>query len=418
MKKLNSLEDSNVGKITITELAKLAGVSKATIYNYQKLGLLPPPIKLGLNLSGYDHTHLSRLKQIASLKNSKKLSLTKIKRALEQNKHVASASYREEAEALISNIEAEKREVKAIKNEENRLEIIDAAIALFSRNGYEKTTIESIADMLHVAKSTIYLYFSSKEELFAECIERLTYVAVPKESWDEIKNEKDPVERLVKRGTAFHLAFPNYKGILTMAKAALGRDNEAIGQKAKDTLILMTRPIVSDLRRGMAMGKFRKIDEDLVAHLILGMGEALSYLLMIEPHYDLRNAVDGMFDLLKRGIQMESESQTERPATSPHIGRITDTNGVATRVSGIRFNGNSRLKVMLGQAKVKIDLGKIAGLDCLQGEARLTVEIKGWDGSAQIAEVDGATVVSGDIPIGEFAIELKDISFIAFDRVS
>jgi AcrR family transcriptional regulator len=416
MKKPPSQDDSTIGKITITELAKLAGVSKATIYNYQKFGLLPAPLKLGLNLSGYDHTHLSRLKQISSLKNEKRLSLSKIKRALEQNKYGSSPSYQEEAEALISNIEAEKREVRAQKNEENRLEIIDAAIRLFSQNGYEKTTIESIADLLHVAKSTIYLYFESKEELFAECIERLTFVAVPKESWDDIKQEKDPLTRLIKRGTAFQLAFPNYKGILTMAKAALGRDNEKISQKARDTLILMTRPIISDLRRGIASGKFRNVDEELTAHLILAMGEGLAYLMMIKPQYEYRPAIDTMFDLLKYGIQKDADLVIEQPVGGSSISRITDTNGTTTQVSNIKFNASHRLEVMLGQAKVRIDLAKIASLTCLKGEANFLLEIKGWDGNPQLAVVDGSTQVSGDIPIGEFAIALQDVANIVFEK--
>ncbi len=53
--------------------------------------------------------------------------------------------------------------------EEARNRIITAAHAAFSEKGYDQTTMEDIANRIGVSKGALYLYFSSKEELFA-CI--------------------------------------------------------------------------------------------------------------------------------------------------------------------------------------------------------------------------------------------------------
>ena len=44
--------------------------------------------------------------------------------------------------------------------------IVDAALATFSKNGYDRTRMDDIADVANVSKGTLYLYFKNKEELF------------------------------------------------------------------------------------------------------------------------------------------------------------------------------------------------------------------------------------------------------------
>lgn len=45
--------------------------------------------------------------------------------------------------------------------------ILEAADALFSANGFDKTTVDEIAKKAEYSKPTVYAYFSSKEEIFA-----------------------------------------------------------------------------------------------------------------------------------------------------------------------------------------------------------------------------------------------------------
>ncbi len=52
-----------------------------------------------------------------------------------------------------------------------RERILEAAIELFNRWGFTKTSLDEIARAAHIAKSTIYYYFPSKENLFIVAIE-------------------------------------------------------------------------------------------------------------------------------------------------------------------------------------------------------------------------------------------------------
>jgi AcrR family transcriptional regulator len=52
-------------------------------------------------------------------------------------------------------------------------EILEAAFAEFSRNGYAMTTLDHIAERAGVTKGTIYVYFESKEHLFISVVRQL-----------------------------------------------------------------------------------------------------------------------------------------------------------------------------------------------------------------------------------------------------
>ena len=48
--------------------------------------------------------------------------------------------------------------------------ILQAAIKVFSRKGYDRTNMEEIAEEAELSKGIIYYYFASKEELFKELV--------------------------------------------------------------------------------------------------------------------------------------------------------------------------------------------------------------------------------------------------------
>lgn len=60
---------------------------------------------------------------------------------------------------------------KRSKNEAKRQQILDAAISLFTEQGYAATSMDHIAKNADVSKQTVYSHFGSKDELFSASIE-------------------------------------------------------------------------------------------------------------------------------------------------------------------------------------------------------------------------------------------------------
>jgi AcrR family transcriptional regulator len=61
-------------------------------------------------------------------------------------------------------------ERRAREKEQRRLEILEAAREVFSTKGIAEATVEDVAAAAELGKGTIYLYFSSKEEILAHLL--------------------------------------------------------------------------------------------------------------------------------------------------------------------------------------------------------------------------------------------------------
>ncbi len=57
-------------------------------------------------------------------------------------------------------------------NDDVRKALLTAAIGIFARYGYQKTTVDDLAKAAGKGKSTFYYYYKSKEEIFRDVIEK------------------------------------------------------------------------------------------------------------------------------------------------------------------------------------------------------------------------------------------------------
>ncbi len=61
-----------------------------------------------------------------------------------------------------------KRLPRAVREQQ----MLDAAVQMFSVNGYHETSMDGIAAAAEISKPMLYLYYGSKEELFSACLSR------------------------------------------------------------------------------------------------------------------------------------------------------------------------------------------------------------------------------------------------------
>ena len=59
-------------------------------------------------------------------------------------------------------------------------EIIEAALELFVTNGFNGTRLDDVARLAGISKGTLYLYFSSKEDLFRAVVQQIIIPEVEK----------------------------------------------------------------------------------------------------------------------------------------------------------------------------------------------------------------------------------------------
>ncbi|MCX6304248.1 MAG: TetR/AcrR family transcriptional regulator [Bacteroidetes bacterium] len=82
-----------------------------------------------------------------------------------------------------------------IKKEEIQSKILQAAQEVFTKYGYGKTTMDDIAKAMGKGKSTIYYYFTSKEDIFKAVVEK-EFLLMKTTILTEIAAKEDPREQL------------------------------------------------------------------------------------------------------------------------------------------------------------------------------------------------------------------------------
>ena len=61
-----------------------------------------------------------------------------------------------------------------VEHDKRKREILDKALDVFIEEGYEDATFQKIADKCGITRTTLYIYFKNKREIFLWSIKQLT----------------------------------------------------------------------------------------------------------------------------------------------------------------------------------------------------------------------------------------------------
>lgn len=152
--------------------------------------------------------------------------------------------------------------------------ILDTALDLFVQKGYLDTKIIDIANAAGIGKGTIYEYFSSKEELFAELLQ--THVLEPYSGMEEeITSGNVPCSEQIKRYILFDTRmakrFGNGKNFIDQLF------DESLMSQCPDLKKILRRlmhyrlsTLSSIIERGIERGEFAPVDSRSAAFSIMG----------------------------------------------------------------------------------------------------------------------------------------------------
>ena len=88
--------------------------------------------------------------------------------------------------------------MRIVKNpDERKQEILDAAIKVFARKGYEKTSISDIAKEIGISQGLCYRYFPSKEDMYDAGIDEYATYIVNKNVWTAADSELTVKEQIL-----------------------------------------------------------------------------------------------------------------------------------------------------------------------------------------------------------------------------
>ena len=190
-----------------------------------------------------------------------------------------------------------------VVKEEVRDYIVGVARRIFTRNGFKKTTMEEIAAACRKGKSSIYYYFTSKEEIFRAVVEKEA---------DELKERLDRTlqkDDLVMDRLKAYILFRLYRvRSLENFYAALNEEDlshmDFILQIRRNFDMEERRLVRDILENGMQDGTFQLSSSEIGAIAISTMMKGLELpLLLSEEHKtDREELLEDLMRVLFYGI--------------------------------------------------------------------------------------------------------------------
>ena len=186
-----------------------------------------------------------------------------------------------------------------------RESIIQAAIEVFSKKGFQAAGISEIAQRAGVADGTIYQYFKNKEDLF---------FSIPIEKTNEFRSKVklhlkgisgalNKIRKFVWYFLYFFKTNPEY-GRLLMLEMRVNKS--FVKTETYDFLKQSVSSVLEIIEEGQKEGVIRKdVDIYLLRHLILGILEHMvTRWLLKEGKYDLLGHHQGVSRLLIEGLRL------------------------------------------------------------------------------------------------------------------
>jgi TetR/AcrR family transcriptional regulator len=146
--------------------------------------------------------------------------------------------------------------------EQRRRQLVVEAMKAFGSRGFERTSLDTVAEAAGVRKQTLLYYFASKEDLFEACVDELAsqlsrtleeVLVGPEEGWAR-------VESIIR--SVFDLAESTPELPLFAREGA--RHSPDVVRRVADQLEPLRKRALNFLERGMEDGLFRTQDPGLL----------------------------------------------------------------------------------------------------------------------------------------------------------
>jgi len=192
----------------------------------------------------------------------------------------------------------------------NRALIMDAALAVFSIDGYGGATIDRIAAHAGMSKPNLLYYFRAKEDIYREVLE--TTVEAWLEPFEQIDPEGDPVEEL-KRYIILKIKMSEgSRDASRLFANEIGRGAPLLKPFLQTRLRLLVDQKAAILIKWMDAGRLRKVDPYHLIFVIwattqhyadfeVQIGAILGKSAREDGFYD--QAADAVLSIILNGIQ-------------------------------------------------------------------------------------------------------------------
>jgi len=201
-------------------------------------------------------------------------------------------------------------------------ELMAAALELFVSKGFAATRVEEVARLAGVSKGTLFLYFSSKEELFKAVVRE--HISGHFAQWGEDiqhfeGSSRDMLRHLLSSWWQ-HIGGTKAAGIPKLMLSESRNFPELAAFYQQEVIQPGCKLVASVLQRGVARGEFRPLDIQNSVYMVLApllflnvWEHSLGACCDAAMHIDPEKYLSLQLDMLLRGFSMTPVSTDAEP---------------------------------------------------------------------------------------------------------
>ena len=198
---------------------------------------------------------------------------------------------------------------------ERRAQIIEAALACFTRKGYNNTTMDDIVAESGLSKGSLYWYFKSKDDLFAEAVWSI-FADIGEELMAAVvagTTASDQLRGMAQVTAGFSKVFEGYFGLILEFWSSSPNRKEA-GTLWMEMLEQYKDIVVAIVEAGVSSGEFKPVDAESLVWALMAAYDGLAAYSMFKPDLDLDRTSQVFVETLLTGLLNGQQDHSEGKA--------------------------------------------------------------------------------------------------------
>jgi len=171
-------------------------------------------------------------------------------------------------------------------SEERRNQILEAAMAVFARQGFDQARMDDIAQEAGLSKGALYLYYKSKDAIIAAILQFFFSRAMKKlQGFLESEEPPSAREQLLRLNQYYIAEMKWMVSLLPLSFEfyAVAARQKTVRQFLKQYFKDYREVLAALVQRGIDRGEFRPLQAERVAIAITALYEGLALLWMVDP---------------------------------------------------------------------------------------------------------------------------------------
>lgn len=188
-------------------------------------------------------------------------------------------------------------------SEERVAQILNAAIAVFAREGFSKAKMDTIAEEAGLSKGTLYLYFESKDHLISAILEQF-FASALQDSQRLLEMDAPAADRLLLLTEHLAAETEQMSTLVSIGYEfyALAARQESVREFLREYFCQYANLIETLIQQGIDQSEFRSADARETAFTLVSLFEGLNLLHVVDPDIHFQPQAKAAVRLLLNGL--------------------------------------------------------------------------------------------------------------------